>query len=404
MLTRRVFCAASAASFAAPAFGAEPPESVVLVDDFDEFWRTLDERYCYFGEKRTDWTRVRNVYRPQVLAAESVEDFSRILTRACAELYDPHTHLADAPDGTARFPLYDLLVERRAGDVCITEIKENSSAQDAGLRVGDCVIAVDDAPIAQAIAGRMPTCLTGADPMADWYAINSAVAGRRGMARTIVIRGANGTQRTVPLPLKQQANVPNVESRALEGGVGYVHIRSFADDAVVDAFDAALLQFRETRGLIIDVRDNGGGDTAIARPIMGRFITERKPYAFMRRRAGRTLSAHWTEYVDPRGPFTYDKPVVVLTNHWSASMAEGFSMGMRDIGRARIVGMRMLGVGAAVFNLRLDLTGIDIQYSAEPVYDTNDTPRAQLRPDVETSPGADILAAGISELHRLIAS
>jgi len=33
----------------------EPAHDVTYVEDFDELWRTLDERYCYFGEKRTDW-------------------------------------------------------------------------------------------------------------------------------------------------------------------------------------------------------------------------------------------------------------------------------------------------------------------------------------------------------------
>ncbi|MBI3439516.1 MAG: peptidase S41 [Proteobacteria bacterium] len=401
-MTRRALCAAAVCA-AAPAFATEPPTSVVFADDFDEFWRTLDQRYCYFGEKRTDWQRVRRVYRPQALAAASTEAFARVLTRACAELYDPHTHLVDAPDGTARFPLYDLLAERRDADVYIAEIKDGSSAQCAELGIGDCVVAIDGVPIAEAVTERAPTCMTRADPMADWYAINSAVAGKRGMARSIVVRGAASVDRTVPLPVIQQASAPNVESRAIQSGLGYIRIRTFADMAVVDTFDAALAALRATRGLILDVRDNGGGDTAVGRPIMGRFISDRKPYAFMRRRAGRGLTPHWTEYVDPRGPFTYDKPVVVLANHWSASMAEGFPMGMRDIGRARIVGTRMLGVGAAVFNLRLDLTGIDIQYSAEPVFDTNDVPRALLRPDVETAPGADILAAGVEELRRQIA-
>lgn len=387
--------------FASAALAAEPPRSVVLIDDFDEMWRTLNERYCYFGEKRTDWARVRDMYRPQALAATSADALALILVRVCAELYDPHTHLADAPGGTPRFPLFDILAERRGADICIAEIKDGSAAADAGLRLGECVVEIDGTPMAHAVAARMPMCLTGSDPAADWYAVNSAVAGRRGLARSIVVRGADGQNRTLRLPPKQQADLPNVETRALDGGFGYVRIRSFADNAVVDAFDAALAALRETRGLVIDVRDNGGGDTAIARPIMGRFIAERAPYAFMCRRAGRGLSARWTEYVDPRGPFTYAAPVVVLINHWSASMAEGFPMGMRDIRRARIVGARMLGLGAAVFPLRLDLTGIDLQYSAEPVYDTNGAPRAQLRPDVETVPGADIFAAGLAELRRV---
>ncbi|WP_254602562.1 S41 family peptidase [Sphingomonas bacterium] len=194
------------------------------------------------------------------------------------------------------------------------------------------------------------------------------------------------------------AKLPDVESRLLPGGYGYVVIRSFADQAVVEAFDAALLRFRDTPGLVIDVRQNGGGDTAVARPIMGRFIAERTPYARMRRRDGDHLSDPWTEVVDPRGPFTYTAPVAVLTTRWSASMAEGFPMGMRGIGRATIVGTPMMRLGAGVFPLHLDRTGIQLQYSAEPVYDVHDRARSLLEPDVPVSPTDDILAAGIVTL------
>ena len=83
-------------------------------------------------------------------------------------------------------------------------------------------------------------------------------------------------------------------------------------------------------------------------------------------------------------------------------MAEGFPMGMRGIGRARIVGTPMMGLGAAVFSIRLDRTGIQAQYSGEPVYDVQGKPRWTLRPDVEVADGADILAAGIATLESSI--
>jgi carboxyl-terminal processing protease len=200
------------------------------------------------------------------------------------------------------------------------------------------------------------------------------------------------------LPLKQRPDRPNVESRKLADGFGYIAIHTFADTAVVDAFEAALAELRECRGLVLDVRGNGGGDTAVARPLMGRFITGTRPYATMRRREGAVLGAPWTESVDSRGPFTYVNPVVVLADHWSGSMAEGFPMGMRGIGRASIVGTPMMGLGAAVFSIRLDRTGVQGQYSAEPVYDVQGKARWTLRPDVEVADGKDILAAGIATL------
>jgi carboxyl-terminal processing protease len=81
-------------------------------------------------------------------------------------------------------------------------------------------------------------------------------------------------------------------------------------------------------------------------------------------------------------------------------MAEGFPMGMKGVGRARIVGTPMMGLGAAVFPLRLDRTGVEINYSAEPVYDVWDRPRWHMQPDVNVPDGQDILAAGLLELKR----
>jgi carboxyl-terminal processing protease len=58
----------------------------------------------------------------------------------------------------------------------------------------------------------------------------------------------------------------------------------------------------------------------------------------------------------------------------------------------------MMGLGAAVFSIRLDRTGVQGQYSGEPVYDVHGKARWTLRPDVEVADGTDILAAGIATL------
>ncbi|MBT9560011.1 MAG: hypothetical protein IV100_28535 [Myxococcales bacterium] len=220
--------------------------------------------------------------------------------------------------------------------------------------------------------------------------------GRRGHGRRFIVRTGSGIEREVVLPDMPREPEADVTCRTLEGDLGVIRISIFAERASVERFDAALAALEEARGLIIDVRRNGGGDTAVARPIMGRFIAERRPYARMRRRDGVGLSPAWTEYVDPRGPFTFTRPVVVLADFWSGSMAEGFPMGMRAIAGARFVGTPMARLGAAVFGLRLDRTGLSAQYSGEPVYDIHNVPRSSLKP------GQDLLRAGISELGRLI--
>lgn len=400
---RRSLLGGAIACAAASAWARAPDRDISFAQDFDEMWRTLAERYCFFGEKATDWAKVRSVYHPQAIAAPSRDAFALVLKRALAELYDPHTNLRGGPDGIPRTPPFDLMVARVPGGIRVTAVQADSAATDAGIAIGDVVTAIGGVPADAAIRAAALRCLKRPDPAADAFVIGSVAAGRRGMPRRFAVQRGAAPAREVELPLKQRADQPDVAHRRLEGGIGLIAIRSFSDDAAVAAFDAALMEFRDAPALLIDVRGNGGGDTAVARPIMGRFITQRMPYAHMRRRAGSALGPRWTEYVDPRGPFTYSAPVIVLCDHWSASMAEGFPMGMRGLGRATIVGTPMMGLGAAVFPLRLDRTGIDLQYSAEPVYDVQDRPRWTMRPDVMVPDGADILAAGIAEAKRRMA-
>ena len=393
---RRAFFAAAAVLATTRARAGEPPSNIDGEQDFDEMWRTINERYCYFGEKTTDWQKVRTLYRPLAQSAQTDEQFIEVIRGALAELYDAHTHLSPVPDGLPRFPEYDLVVERRGDGARVIAVRDGSAPSFFGIRTDHEIVAVDGVPLVNVAAKHMPRCLSRSDPAAEAYAWNVAVAGIVGRRRQLTMRDG----KKVDLPIVPNPPEATVSSRSLDGNLGYIAIRSFADNTAVADFDAALARLQATRGLLIDVRRNGGGDTAVARPMMGRFITEKKIYAKMRRRSGSGLTGPWTEYVEPRGPFTYTAPVVVLTDHWSGSMAEGFPMGMRGIGRARVVGTRMARLGAAVFSLHLDRTGLAAQYSAEPVYDVNDVARSLFRPDVLVPEGGDILKSGIAALTK----
>jgi carboxyl-terminal processing protease len=381
VVNRRFVVGGGLAMSAGPGLAAEAPDrDATALQDFDELWSTLGARYCFFGEKATDWARVRAVYRPLARAAPTDADYVEVLRRTLSELYDPHTHLADPPDGSPRFPPYDLWVERQGGVARVVDVQRGSGAAAAGIEPGDCVVAVNGEAVFEAAVAHRPRCLARPDPAAEAWALQSAIAGRRGRERRLLVEGPAGRRE---LLITRPPGEPDraVTHRLLPEGVGYIRIPTFAEPAAVAQFDAALADLKDTRGLIIDVRENGGGDTAVARPIMGRFISERRPYASMRRREGRDLSAPWTEWVEPRGPFRYARPVTVLIDRWSASMAEGFPMGMRAVAGARLVGTEMMGLGAAVYELRLDRTGIQAQYSGEPVYTPAGEPRSRLTPD-----------------------
>jgi len=240
-LTRRTAIASGLAAFAAPAIAIEPPRDITLQQDFDELWETLRDRYAFFEDKATDWDRVRAIYQPRLADVGDDEDkWNRLLLAVTDELYDAHTHLTQGVDGLPRWPLFDLFVEESEGNVLVQAIREGSAAQDAVMRIGDAVLAIDGTPIIQAAMLRMPRALRRPDPEARRYVLNAAVAGVRARPRTLRIRSKDGQARDVSLPLKTSPDRASISHRSLDEGFGYIAITTFGDNDAPKAFDAAL--------------------------------------------------------------------------------------------------------------------------------------------------------------------
>jgi carboxyl-terminal processing protease len=363
--------------------------------DFDTMWSFVAREYAYLDERATDWDAVRELYRPRAEAARDRGELMGVLEAALDELYDPHNMLGtNGKDSWHPVPR-DLIGDEADGGVVVVGVRPDSAAQRAGVKVGMVVSSVDGVPIGEAIAARLPRTLRREDAVARRWAVQSVLAGRHGHARRFGVGGE-----VIVVGTSRPTSRPTLSWQRLDDGLGYVQISTFGDEGAVAAFDEALEALRDAPGLIIDVRDNGGGDTAIAVPIMGRFVEQRKPYAQMMRRGGE----RWVEYVEPRGPWTYGGVVVVLVDGFSVSMAEGFAMGMRGLGRGVVVGTRTAGLGAAVARRRLPALGADVQISAEPVFDVEGRPREDMLPDVVVPPDGSILTAGRAEAMKRLGS
>jgi len=366
---------------------AAPPRPSTGATDFDLFWQFTRDHYCYFDDRQTDWDAVRDHYRPRAAAAQNRRELVRIFEETLDELYDPHCHLNSNLADSWRLAPYDVWASRTDGGVVVEQVRAGSAARNAGLRIGDRIVRINGVPIEDAVAARHPHFLRAADPEAERFALLSALAGRRSLPRRFEVIGVDGAHREILVDEnKVDSEAPSIAGRPLEGGLFYVRISSFADEATIARFDELLEEAKASRGLIIDIRDNGGGDTTVARPIMGRFTSDRRQYASMARREGGRLSPRWPEFVDPRGPWTYARPVIVLVDRFTVSMGEGFAMGLRGMGKARVVGSKMAELGAGIAKTTLPFTKVDFQVSAEPVYDVSGVPRTAFVPDVGVDP------------------
>jgi hypothetical protein len=119
----------------------------------------------------------------------------------------------------------------------------------------------------------------------------------------------------------------------LTPSVGYILLKGFENNYVTygKTMDSVLTYLKDTKGLIIDLRDNGGGEDRVAQYIANRFATQRHLSFTSRLRNGPRHSDFGPElrfYTEPAGTFQYTKPVVMLTNLSSYSSAETLVLAM----------------------------------------------------------------------------
>jgi hypothetical protein len=123
--------------------------------------------------------------------------------------------------------------------------------------------------------------------------------------------------------------------------VGYVWILHFSRDGFDVDIDTALARLADVSALVIDVRDNPGGELFNAVTVAGRFADGDRTYGFKRFRDGPAhddLSPPEGQVVSPMGPRRFSGPVAVLTNRTSGSAAEAFVLAMRALPNVTVVG------------------------------------------------------------------
>ena len=140
--------------------------------------------------------------------------------------------------------------------------------------------------------------------------------------------------------------------------IGYLHFTAFTNRRIAEMVDQLLNLCADCDGIVVDVRNNGGGQDLLGREIAGRFADAKRPYLKTRHSDSRgTLRKAKTWYIEPQGERQFTGPVVVITNEGSASAAEVFTQGMRTLPHVTHIGERTAGVFA---DFRADEGKIDI--------------------------------------------
>ena len=176
--------------------------------------------------------------------------------------------------------------------------------------------------------------------------------------------------------------------RILDDNIAYVRYDSFQDGLGEGNLDKMFINLMFCQGMIIDIRDNGGGSLAYAERFAARFFNERTHVGYLRHKTGKAhddFSQMEEQWLEPSSNIRWHKPVCVLTNRGVYSAANEFVKYMKCSPLVTVVGDHT-GGGAGMPMSSSMPNGWSVRFSACPMYDADgrDT-EFGISPDVPVS-------------------
>jgi carboxyl-terminal processing protease len=270
----------------------------------------------------------------QALSSGSVKGMVQALGDPYTQYLSPDEYRQQQDQYAGRHEgMIGILVNYKDGYPIVAGVLPQSPAFRAGLMTDDVIVAIDGNDTHNVAQDRVSTLIRGP-------------AGTSVMLR---VRRADGEH---DLRLSR-ANFqsPTVQSARLPGQILYLRAYQFGS-STRDEFDTQLKAgLPGARGVVLDLRDNGGGYVDAAAAMISRFVDSGE--AFEER--GRNGDVTRTD-VDGNHPAA-GLPVVVLVNENSASAAEIVSGSLQDRVGARLVGAKTYGKGSVQVDKRLDNGG-----------------------------------------------
>nr|ARK11169.1 hypothetical protein A6C57_13020 [Fibrella sp. ES10-3-2-2] len=278
------------------------------------FWSEAKYNFAYFDKARINWDSAYRAYIPQVLATKNDFEYYRTMERFCALLKDGHTNIY-GPFSIYKFstyvPFQYIIIDKKA---YVSRVLKGLSDS---VPVGSQLLTVNGQPLQQYLEQQVFPYVSASAEHEKW---NSAMR-RLWMATAdtttlypMTLRTPEGKVMTYNSRMFSQrerdgsawingngSSVPKWQLSTLTmlpGDVARVELNSFGDDKIIDEFKAMLPQLRQAKGIILDIRQNGGGSTGTGAAILY-YFTEQKQLlgSTWRTREHRAAYKAWGTYM-----------------------------------------------------------------------------------------------------------
>jgi len=349
------------------------------LSSFDLVWQTIRDQHFDPGLGGVDWVAVRRELRPRVEHACTMSAARQAMEDAVERLRLSHFAIIPASAYEALGPMPEgaetgtpgLTVRVLDGQAVVTAVQPGTPAERAGVRPGWILVRVGTIDVPATLRS---IAAAYADSTSQQYMLVRAVSGWLAgpVDQPVAVAFLDEADRPVALELERVApqgqpvkfgHLPPMhlrfEAREIEPEVGYIAFNLFFEPAtLMSRFEEALRPWLcSTRGIIIDLRGNPGGISALAMGIAGWFVAHADhPLGVMRTREAEIRFA-----IFPR-PETYHGCLAILVDGCSASTAEIMAAGLQELGRARLFGSRTAGAALPSQVIRLP-NGDGFQYA-----------------------------------------
>ena len=357
---------------------------------FQIVWQTVNDLFYDAKFGGVDWAAMRKRYEPQVAQVQSDREFHMLLQQMLNELHQSHfiviprdaipkirvkkeraaralENLADDPEDDAEpeeealdtlsYKLTDRLltgigidVRVLAGSAVVTRVEPGSSAARAGLRPGFVIKQVDGRSMDSIITAIEKHPLWGAiiRPELPVFLVAGFINGDEAFPVRLGVLDARNRWRTLSIKrerLKGEmspavGNLPSLytefDAKRLPGNIGYIRFNAFVP-SLMEKLCGALRTMKDAPGIILDLRGNQGGLLGMIGGLTGLLESEQTSMGTMQMR-----SARIPLFVFPQlAP--YSGPLVILIDGSTQSAGEMFASGLREAGRATLVGEKSAG-------------------------------------------------------------
>lgn len=318
---------------------------------FGGVWQTVNNNFYDSNFNGVDWKAIQRKYKPQAERAKSSQEFATVINQMLFELQTSHTRFYTQdepayyqllgifqprskelqqqlkkffPKGKIEYTGIGVFTKDINGKTFVSAILDGSPAEEAGLKVGDQLLSVDDRP---------------------FQPIQSFVAKAGQKVKLLIVRSPEGKsqQEIIVTPqlldattmfLNAEASSTQVIER--EGKkIGYIHIWSYAGEQYQQQLEEELFygRLKDADALVLDLREGWGG----AYPNYLNIYTANGPSVTSISRDGKRNKSN----------YQWKKPVVMVVNEGSRSGKEILAFGFQQYKIGQVVGSKTAGAVVA---------------------------------------------------------